>query len=301
MKLRVGTRGSALARAQTMDMVRLLEGLGHEVEVIIIKTQGDQNQTQAFAQVGATGIFVRELEVALLDRRIDLAVHSYKDLTSKGPDGLCIAAVPERVSPEDRLCLTEAAHDPEAGLIPLKQGLNVGTASARRAALLRHLRPDLKVSLLRGNVPRRVQRLVDGDYDAILLAAAGLDRLARAGQAVAPEGVLTLDLDPSRFIPAPSQGALALQTRVGGPAQEAVGALNDPDASTPVQAERKLQALIEGGCQLPLGAWCQGEEGGKLTLRAFMEVDGVCRFAEAAGPEPMALAEAVFAQLGASP
>ena len=159
MMLRIGTRGSALARAQATDVARRLEAHGHSTETIIISTEGDRVTDRGFTEVGAFGIFVREIEAALLDGRVDVAVHSYKDLPSRSPDGLVIAAVPERVDVADVLLTRPIATAAERGMLPLRDGAQVGTSAARRQALLRSLRPDLEIGMLRGNVPTRVRAL----------------------------------------------------------------------------------------------------------------------------------------------
>ncbi len=304
MRIRLGTRGSALARAQTTDMAARLGALGHDIEIVIIKTAGDRDQTSAFAAIGAPGVFVREIESALLDERIDAAVHSYKDLPSVQPDGLVVAAVPERVDVADRLIASEAAHDPAGEHLPLRHGATVGTSSMRRQALLSALRPDLVVEPLRGNVPTRLGRLREGRYDAILLAAAGLGRLERRPEMLGDEsldraGFVESRLDPALFVPAPTQGALALECRAADAAtREALSALHDGSVTRSIAAERRLLALIEGGCQVPFGAWCREEDGGELVLDAVVERKGTLRRAHAAGAEPHALAETAYAALG---
>ncbi|HVJ30641.1 MAG TPA: hydroxymethylbilane synthase, partial [Gammaproteobacteria bacterium] len=214
-KLRLGTRGSELARTQSSTVAAALERLGFAVELTIIKTSGDQNTTGMFASIGPQGVFVREIEQALVERRIELAVHSFKDLPTKSPPELVVAAVPARVDPADLLLVRrDAIADEGDDWLPLKAGARVGTASARRRAWLTHRRPDLVIEPLRGNVPTRVRRLEEGNFDAIVLAAAGVERLQaeqRLGSALA--GVTVLRLDPKRFVPAPAQGALAIQCR----------------------------------------------------------------------------------------
>ena len=197
-KLRLGTRGSELARTQSGTIAAALERLGFAVELTIIKTSGDQNTTSAFASIGPQGVFVREIEQALVERRVELAVHSFKDLPTKSPPELTIAAVPQRVDPADLLLVRRDAFAGAADdWLPLKAGARVGTASARRRVWLKHFRPDLAVEPLRGNVPTRVRRLEEGSFDAIVLAAAGVERLQaeqRLGSSLA--GVAVLRLDP---------------------------------------------------------------------------------------------------------
>lgn len=296
MNIRVGTRGSRLARLQTGDFVRLLTERGHEVATELIKTAGDRDQDRAFAEVGQPGIFVVELENALLDRRVDIAVHSYKDLPSRSPEALIVTCVPERVDPADRLLVREACFDPSQGLLPVRQCGRVGSASARRQALLRHTRPDLEICLLRGNLPTRVKRLQEGEFDAILLAAAGLFRLDRGAErdpevALPRPGILEIRLDPVQWVPAPSQGALAIQVRAGDSAlREALVPLDDHSAHRAVRAERALLARVEGGCQVPFGAWCRALDNGGLELFSLLEKDGRLLRTRRTGGDPRALA-----------
>ncbi len=281
MKLRLGTRGSRLALAQSGDVARMFEARGHEVEVQVIKTTGDRDRDRAFVEVGAPGVFVIEIEQALVAGSIDVAVHSYKDLPSKSPAELVVAAVPERVDAADRLLIRPEAHEPGQGLIPVRRDGVIGTASARRQALLRHFRPDLRAELLRGNLPTRVARVRDGDFDATLLAAAGLMRLDRTAATRDPSvaldrgGIAEVRLDPAVFVPAPSQGALAIQVRRDAAIVRAeVEALDDVAAHRAVRAERALLALVEGGCQVPFGAWARAVDGGLLEMMALLEREG---------------------------
>ncbi len=303
MKLRLGTRGSALAMTQARDIAARLGALGHEAEICVIKTKGDGDQVRPFAQVGEPGLFVREIERALLDSEIDVAVHCYKDLPSLSPEGLIVAAMPEREDTRDTLYLRPEVFDAEAPELPLIEGALVGTASARRQALLRHLRSDLSYDLLRGNVPTRLERLREGKFGAILLAAAGvarLDRAAQRGEGDAPSraGIIEVALDPTVFVPAPSQGALALQVRGDLDAvREAVAALDEPAEHLAVRAERALLALVDAGCQVPFGAFAELKESGELELHAALEVDGELRRARATGSEPGELAQRVFDSL----
>ena len=295
MKIRLGTRGSRLALVQSGWVAERLRGEGHEVERVTIRTEGDDKQDRAFAQIGQPGVFVREIERALQDERIDLAVHSYKDLPSVQPEGLTIAAVPERLDAADQLLVREQAFVDRHDLLPLVEGATIGTASARRTALLAHFRPDLKPMLLRGNLPRRVERLRDGDFDAILLAAAGLERLSRDG-GLDMSGIRQIRLDPWRFVPAPSQGALALQTRIDDPAMEAARALDDHGGHRAVRAERAVLARVEGGCHVAFGAWCRASES-ELQVVAVLGGERKVARAEADGQDPEALGDELVASL----
>ncbi len=299
MRLRIGARGSALARAQAEDIARRLESLGHTTELTWIFTEGDRVSDRAFTDVGAYGVFVREIEAALLDGRIDIAVHSYKDLPSRSPEGLVVAAVPEREDPADVLFIRPDAGDPAGSPVPIRHGARVGTSAARRQAFLRALRPDLEVGLLRGNVPTRIKALVDGRFDAIVLAAAGVARLARTVHRVVPDDIVQARLDPAMFVPAPSQGALALQVRTDATAiRDVVAAIDDAPTSRVVRAERAALALAEGGCTLPFGAWCETRSDRRLRLIvALGSTDGAITRAEAIGDDPDAVAASAWGEV----
>ena len=303
LKIRVGTRGSRLARIQTARVTRRLEAAGHRAEVITLKTAGDLKQDLPFHAVGPPGVFVREIERALAAGEIDVAVHSYKDLPTASPEGLIVAAVPERLDAADCLLVTSGSVDRDGGLIPLRQGARVGTSSARRAALLRDLRPDLVVQPIRGNLPTRIAKLrqhppSEETYDAILLAAAGLERLRDNPQ---PEDeardVVRSRLDPEIFVPAPAQGALAVQVRAGDPVRAVVEALEDPDRRREIEVERRLLARVEGGCRVAAGAWCRSLDDGQLALTAILEVDGHLRRATMRDSNGERLARTVARQL----
>lgn len=301
--LRLGTRGSKLALTQSNWVKSQLEAEGHEVVVQIIQTQGDLNRDVAFENLGAAGVFVRSLEQALLRGEVDLAVHSYKDLPSDSPEGLVVAAIPERRDPADVLLVrADAVDEGEEGPLPLRKGARVGTAAARRRALLLDVRPDLQVGMLRGNVPTRIRKLQDGEHDAIVLAAAGLDRLAHE---LVDErgGLVELRLDTELFVPAPSQGALALQVRRDDPAEAAVGALDDVAVRRCVQAERRLLEKMNAGCHVPFGAWCRpvdGSESAGLRMDAVFgkpsEARGLRR-ASGEGNDPDELAAELWEAL----
>ncbi len=245
---RIGTRGSDLAMWQAHHVRDLILGNGGTCDITILSTQGDREQVQAFEKLEGKGFFTKEIEQALLEDRIDLAVHSHKDLETRQPDGLCIAAVPDRAAAEDVLLIHPRAHR-SAPWLPLFHGARVGTSSVRRRDQLLLLRPDLDIQALRGNVPTRVQRLKEGRYDAIVLAAAGLDRLD-----LDLEDLHTVRMDPRHFVPAPAQGALALQMRENDDRVEWLSQLSTPDVSEAIEAERSVLRALEGGCQLPFGA-----------------------------------------------
>jgi hydroxymethylbilane synthase len=246
MKLRIGSRGSQLALWQANHIAGLLRGQEHEVEIEIIKTTGDRLQEVTFAQVGAKGMFTKEIEEALAAGRVDLAVHSLKDLPTELPAGFALAATPARVDPRDALVSQKYA-----SIAALPQGARVGTSSQRRRAELKALRPDIEAVEFRGNVDTRLRKLGEGQVDAILLAAAGLDRLGRADW-------LRQRLDAKDFCPAAGQGCLAIEIRESDAAVlDAVEFLEDPDTRFAVSAERAALAALGGGCQVPIGVHCR--------------------------------------------
>jgi hydroxymethylbilane synthase len=274
-KLKLGTRGSDLARTQATMVADLLRRHGADIELEIIRTSGDQSDAPSFGSIGPQGVFVREIEQALLERRVDFAVHSFKDLPTRSPDGLVVAAVPTRVDVADVLLVRQDALDVHDRFLPVRRGARIGTSSARRQAWLRHFRHDLHVAPLRGNVPTRLGRLVDGVYDAILLAAAGLERLREQGviDATLPQ-ISELRLDPTRFVPAPAQGALAVQCRsADGELRALLAHLDDAAAHAAVQAEREALAHAEGGCDVAFGAYCV-RDGDAFELTAMLERSG---------------------------
>ena len=307
MKLRIGTRGSHLARIQAGNAAARLARLGHEAEIVPISTAGDRSSAPSFAAIGPQGVFVREIEQALLDGAIDVAVHSHKDLPTVSPEELEVAAVPERRDPSDALIIRGDRTARAGSLLPVPVGALIGTASVRRQVWLRHFRPDLRAESLRGNVLTRIRRLREGGYDAILLATAGLDRL-RSGAA---EGASALDLDdlevvrldPEIFVPAPAQGALALQCRRSDDrVREALAPLDHAGTRETVGAERALLARLEGGCELAFGAWCDHEpaRSGSVMV-AMVEKDGEVRRETVRGPDPLELAEDLWRAFSPSP
>ena len=246
MNLRIGSRGSQLALWQANHIAGLLRAQGHEVEIVIIRTTGDRLQEVSFAQVGSKGMFTKEIEEALADGRVDLAVHSLKDLPTELPEAFTLAATPPRVDPRDALV---SVHHQSLSALP--QGARVGTSSQRRRAELKALRPDIEAVEFRGNVDTRLRKLGEGQVDAILLAAAGLDRLGRA------EWVKER-LDPKDFCPAAGQGCLGIETRKDDSATlAAVAFLDDIDTRFAVTAEREALAALGGGCQVPFGVHCR--------------------------------------------
>ena len=311
MKLRIGTRGSRLARIQAGNAAARLTRLGHETEIVPIATAGDRSSAPTFAAIGPQGVFVREIEQALLGGAIDVAVHSHKDLPTASPDDLAVAAVPERRDPSDALVVRAAlaADAPPGSLLPVPDGALVGTASVRRQVWLEHFRPDVRAESLRGNVLTRIRRLREGRYDAILLATAGLDRLrsgsVEGGPALDLDGLAVVRLDPEVFVPAPAQGALALQCRRSDEGvREALAPLDHPRTRATVGAERELLARLEGGCELAFGAWCEQDSdsaGGESVMVAMVERDGEVRRGVSRGPDPSSLAEDLWRILASAP
>jgi hydroxymethylbilane synthase len=253
--IRIGSRGSDLALWQANHVKNQLEALGCTVTITIITTQGDAIQDLSFDKLEGKGFFTKEIEQALLDNTIDLAVHSHKDLETNQPAGLQIACVSERENPADILLIAKHAVDPSQKW-KVKEMAVVGTSSARRKSQVIAYRNDVEIKDLRGNVPTRIQKLRDGHYDAILLAKAGVDRL-KIDLSEFEEVVL----DPTEFVPAPAQGVLALQIREADTTLfEVLQKMNHPEVQKRIAVERKVLNLMQGGCQLPLGVYCNEEE-----------------------------------------
>jgi len=256
--LRIGTRGSDLALWQSRHVAAAIGALpgAPPVELVVIKTEGDKITDVPLSQVAGKAFFTKEIEEALADGRVDLAVHSLKDLATEVPAGLAVAAVLEREDPRDAL-LAPAPTTLEA----LSRGARVGTSSLRRRAMLARARPDVELVELRGNVPTRIERMLEGRYDAILLAAAGVQRLGLTEH-------LRAHLPLERFLPAVAQGAMAIEIRADDErARRWVEPLDDAATHAATFAERALLARLEGGCQIPVGALGRVEKG-ELVLRA---------------------------------
>jgi hydroxymethylbilane synthase len=268
MHLRIATRKSALALWQAEWVAARLERYGHSSELVLVDTVGDASQEAQtpFHQLPGQGFFTKAVQEALLDGRADVAVHSHKDLPSAPHGQLELAAVSERADPRDVLLVHEEAFDPQGGLLAVKRGATVGTSAARRRAQLKHHRPDLEVAELRGNVPTRVEKLRRGRYDAVLLAAAGLERLA-----LPLDDLVMVPLEPRRFVPAPAQGVLALECRRDAyEVASVLTDLHDVRAHRAVAAERGLMSMLQGGCQLALGAYAELKDG-EISLTAYYE------------------------------
>jgi hydroxymethylbilane synthase len=246
MNLRIGSRGSQLALWQSNHIAALLRARGHSVEIEIIKTTGDRLQEVTFAQVGSKGMFTKEIEEALAEGRVDLAVHSLKDLPTELPEPFTLAATPPRVDPRDVL-VSVKYHS----LHKLPKGAVVGTSSQRRRAQLLAIRPDIQAVEFRGNVDTRLRKLAEGQVDAILLAAAGLDRLEKTEW-------LRERLEPTHFCPAAGQGSLGIESRKDDSRiMGAIAFLDDPATRFAVTAERAALAALGGGCQVPIGIHCR--------------------------------------------
>ncbi|MGB2628594.1 MAG: hydroxymethylbilane synthase [Candidatus Acidiferrum sp.] len=287
--LRIGSRGSILARWQA-EFIRkqLFQTTGVEAEIIIIKTSGDKMQQSPLTQIGGKGIFIKELEEALLEESIDLAVHSVKDIPTDIPSRLCFPAVCRRDDVRD--CLIS---NTGATLSNLKAGARVGTSSLRRQAQLRHYRSDLDIRELRGNVDTRLRKVESGEYDAIVLSKAGLDRLGWSQQITEP-------LSPEISLPAVGQGAISIESRLKDEeANQILAKLDDAETRTAIMAERALLSALHGGCQVPLGAWARMERGELVMDAVVCSVDGVqyVRHRATAPPEEAAKLGERMAQL----
>jgi hydroxymethylbilane synthase len=261
--VKIGTRGSQLALWQAQWVHDRLVDRGVAAEIVVIKTRGDVELAGPLHQLEGKGFFTKEIEDALLDRRIDVAVHSLKDLPTQLPDGLALAAVPRRAASVDAL----VARGPVASLAALPAGTRLGTSSLRRVSQVKYLRPDIEVVALRGNVPTRVRKVREGDMlDAALVAAAGLDRLGLSG-------AISARLDPFELMPAPAQGALGLEIRAGD--EEAAGLLRpleDAETVRAATAERALLAALGGGCQAPVAAYAGPPGPGSAEARLYGRV-----------------------------
>jgi hydroxymethylbilane synthase len=268
--IRVGSRGSRLALTQAELAAARLRAPGIEIALVPITTAGDRDRTRPFGEIGARGFFVKELEEALLDGRIDVAVHSAKDMTSTDTEGLAVGAYLEREDPRDALC----------GAAELRPGMRIGTASVRRRAQLLSIEPSLSIEPMRGNIETRLRKRGERGLDAIVLAACGLERLNLQDE-------IGRRFDPGELVPEAGQGALALQVREGE--EHLVAASDHAETRRRVQAERTCVALIGGGCLAPIAAHHDGE---KLTALVAAE-DGTW-IERRAGEDPRQVAEALL-------
>ncbi len=265
MLVRVGSRGSRLALTQAERALSSLRAPGIELALVPITTAGDRDRSRPFGEIGSRGVFVKELEEALLDRRIDIAVHSAKDLTAVDPEGLAIGAFLRREDPRDALC----------GASELRSGMRIGTASVRRTAQLLALDSTLSIEPLRGNIDTRLRKRGERGLDAIVLAACGLDRLGLGDE-------IGLRFDPDTMLPEAGQGALALQVRAGE--EHLVSAADDPETRERVEAERAVVAAVGGGCLAPVAAYHDGS-----TLTGLAAAEDGSWIERLTGEDPAAL------------
>ena len=270
MLIRVGSRGSRLALTQAELAAARLRASGVEIALVPITTAGDRDRTKPFGQIGSRGVFVKELEEALLEERIDVAVHSAKDMTSSDPAGLVVGAYIERDDPRDALC----------GADGIRPGMRIGTASARRKAQLLALEPTLSIEPLRGNIDTRIQKMGERGLDAIVLAACGLDRLGLGAR-------IGLRFEPEVMLPEAAQGALALQVRAGD--EELVAAADHAETRRRAEAERRCVAAVGGGCLAPVAAHHDG-----TTLRALIADPDGAWVERISGDDPEALGQALL-------
>jgi hydroxymethylbilane synthase len=263
--LRVGSRGSRLALTQAERAVSSLRAPGIELVLVPITTAGDRDRSRPFGEIGSRGVFVKELEEALLERRIDVAVHSAKDLTASDPDGLVIGAYLRREDPRDALC----------GAAGLRPGMRIGTASVRRKAQLLALEPSLSIEPLRGNIDTRLRKRGERGLEAIVLAACGLDRLGLGAE-------IGHRFEPETMLPEAGQGALALQVRAGD--EQFVAAADDAETRERVEAERVVVAVVGGGCVAPVAAYHDG-----VTLTGLVAAEDGSWIERRTGDDPAAL------------
>ena len=265
MLVRVGSRGSRLALTQAERALSSLRAPGIELALVPITTAGDRDRSRPFGEIGSRGVFVKELEEALLERRIDVAVHSAKDLTALDPDGLAIGAYLRREDPRDALC----------GVEQLRPGMRIGTASVRRKAQLLALDASLSIESLRGNIDTRLRKRGERGLDAIVLAACGLDRLGLGGE-------IGHRFEPEEMLPEAGQGALALQVRVAD--EQLVAAADDAETRERVEAERAVVAAVGGGCLAPVAAHHDGS-----TLTGLVAAEDGSWIERRRGEDPAAL------------
>lgn len=260
--VKIGTRGSALATRQAEWVKKALEASsdGIRVELVFIKTKGDRIQDVPLAKVGGKGLFVKEIEEALIAGRVDLAVHSMKDVPAELPPQLTIGCIPEREDPRDVL----VTNGDFSSIRELPPGASVGTSSLRRQSQLLHYRPDIKVESLRGNLDTRLKKLKAGNFHAIILAAAGIHRMGW-------EEVITSYFAPEEFLPAIGQGALGIEVRKDDEEMlKLISIIHDRKTATCVEAERSFLGELEGGCQVPIGGFCRFIESDKIEMTGMV-------------------------------
>jgi hydroxymethylbilane synthase len=271
--VRVGSRGSRLALTQAEQAAERLRRPGVEIALVPITTAGDRDRTKPFGQIGERGVFVKELEEALLGGRIDVAIHSAKDMTSTDTEGLAVGAYPPREDPRDALC----------GAVALAPAMRIGTASVRRRAQLLALEPSLSIEPMRGNIDTRLRKRGERGLDAILLAACGLDRLGLAAE-------IGRRFEPDELLPEAGQGALALQVRAGE--EDLVARADDEETRRRVEAERRCVALVGGGCLAPVAAYHDG-----AALTALVAEENGAWVERRSGTDPDEIARELLAAL----
>jgi len=295
-KVIIGSRGSDLALWQAHFMQDQLKSIGHDSEVIVIKTKGDKIQHLSFDKIEGKGFFTKEIEDQLLDKSIDVAVHSMKDLPTTSPDGLRIAATSYREDPSDTILILKGNFD-ETQSLRLKKGTVVGTSSARRKAQLKDLNPDISTEDIRGNVPTRIQKLREGQFGAIVLATAGLNRLQ-----IDLSEFDVIKLHPREFVPAPAQGVLAYQTRSDDTEmRKIIAQIGDIDVARKTNVERKVLQMMDGGCHLPLGVYCEQDQLGNYHAWGAManDVDGIVKRCKVSQSTFVGMPEEIYKQLKA--
>lgn len=294
-KLRIGTRGSELALWQAHHVQSLLKDIDVLSELIIIKTQGDQIQHLSLDKLEGKGFFTKEIEEALLNNEIDIAVHSHKDLETEQPFGLTIAAVSNRADPSELLLIHPEAIDDKEDFGFIKNAV-FGTSSSRRKAQMLHYRPDINLKDIRGNVPTRVQKLRERQFDAILLAKAGVDRLN-----LDLSDLIVKAIDPEQFVPAPAQGVLALQCRSNDEnALETLKKLNNEDVQELIAIERAVLNKMKGGCHLPLGVYTTKKDNDYTVRVSYAQSwDAPNRFITFSGNKQDLLVEQIINTLNA--
>jgi hydroxymethylbilane synthase len=290
--LRIGTRGSKLALWQAHYTQAELARIGVESQLIIIKTQGDLVQHLSFEKMEGKGFFTKEIEDALLRGDVDLAVHSMKDLPTSPPEGLAITAVSYRDNPADWLIARPEAVA-QGEIFRLKKGATVGTSAARRKAQMADYRSDVSLKDIRGNVPTRLEKLRQGDFDAIFLAAAGVSRLD-----LDLSGLEKIELNPREFVPAPAQGVLAWQTHRDDTATRLLlKKIHRPEVSAVTNVERRVLQLMDGGCQLPLGVHCERDAAGHFHAFAACQVGAEMRRVRLSSSTSFGMAEELVGRL----
>lgn len=291
-KIIIGSRGSDLALWQAHYMQAQLKEIDYESEVKIIKTQGDRIQDLSFDKLEGKGFFTKEIEDQLLQANIDVAVHSMKDLPTTAPQGLMIAGVSYREQPTDTLLIKKECFDSKEP-IKLKAGSVVGTSSARRKAQLLDLNPELTIKDIRGNVPTRIQKLRDGNMSAIVLATAGLERLQ-----LEVSDLEAIILHPREFVPAPAQGVLAYQTRRDDiHMRKIIAQISKRDVAQRTNVERRVLQRLDGGCQLPLGVYCEQDTNGYYHVYAAIGTDSGVKRVNQSSSTYVGLADTVYNML----